>query len=198
MGFMPSIANECVHASSEGRLHFALPAEDLCDLVAVLRFVQQIETRMEAPLTEQKARPLIHSLRPGNAGQFNLDHYSEVLAKRFTKTFEAALKKKVEGVSAKYRRQVRDLLAQRAVTAERPAFQGANPASEPADVAALLRFAIENESNVDMHYLRATQKETVERVRPESLNNDKLFAFSESRQSYCAYRLARVRSARLL
>ena len=198
MGFMPSVENEHIHPTSEGRLHFTITPEDLSSLMAVLRFVRQIEDDLDSQLTEGKARQLVDNLRPVNLAQFNLSHYSETLCKRFSKIFEGAVKKKIDSVSSKYRKQIRDFLAQRMSSKERASYQGANPATETEDIARLVRFAIENESSVEMQYVRSTQEEIVERARPESLNGDKLFAFSERTQSYCAYRLARVRSAKLV
>ena len=198
IGFMPSIDSEYAHATSEGRLHFTITPEDMCSLIGILRFVLSIEGELDAPLTEEKARPLVHSLRPSNHGQYNLNHYSEILAKRFEKNFEGALKKKIGAVSSKYRKQLREFISQKASSKDRAAYSGANPASEPDDIGRLVRFAIENESTVEVLYVRTTQEEITERVRPESLNGDRLFAFCEGRQSYCAYRMTRVKSARLI
>lgn len=198
MGFMPSIDSEYVHATSEGRLHFTVTPEELCDLLAILQFVQQMEKTLEAPVAEDRARPLLHSLRPTNLARFNLSHYGDVLANRFQKAFEAALKKKTDAVSGKYRKQIRDFLAQRPRTKEQAGYQGPNPAEQAEDIVRLIRHAIEHEMSIDIQYARLAEGESAERVNPESLNGDRLYAFSEARQAYSAFRLSRIKAAKLL
>ncbi|HUT25045.1 MAG TPA: helicase-associated domain-containing protein, partial [Sumerlaeia bacterium] len=197
LGFMPSIDNENVYASSDGRIGFSLSAEDLSALMGVLRFTLQVERELSANLTEEKARSLLHGLLPTNHAQFNLNRLSEAMSKRFEKRFEAALKRKIQSVAGKYRRQIKEFLAQQEPAASRPVYTGPDPATNTKDIRELLEFAIDNESAVALQYLRATNEEIVETVKPESLNGDKLFAFCEQRESYRAYRLKRIRSAGL-
>ena len=73
----------------------------------------------------------------------------------------------------------------------------ANPATATRDVRKLLRFAIENESSVQIKYKRNTNEEVLDAIQPESLNGDKLFPFSDQEQSYCAYRIKRILSVQL-
>ena len=106
-------------------------------------------------------------------------------------------KRKIQSVAGKYRRQIKEFLAQQEPAASRPVYTGPDPATNTKDIRELLEFAIDNESAVALQYLRATNEEIVETVKPESLNGDKLFAFCEQRESYRAYRLKRIRSAGL-
>jgi len=197
LGFMPSIDNENVYASSDGRIGFSLSAEDLSALMGILRFILQVERELGANLTEEKARSLLHGLLPANHAQFNLSRLSEAMSKRLEKRFEAALKRKIQSVAGKYRRQVKEFLAQQEPAKSRPVYTGPDPATNSEDIHELLEFAIDNESAVALRYLRATNEEIVETVKPESLNGEKLFAFCEQRRSYRAYRLKRIRSAGL-
>ncbi len=59
----------------------------------------------------------------------------------------------------------------------------------------MMRFAIEHEAQVKLVYSRSTGEEIEEVVTPESINGDKLFAFSDEQQSYCAYRMRRIVAA---
>jgi hypothetical protein len=194
---MPSVDNENVYASAEGRLRYALAPADLAALMAILRFVSGLEKELGADPTEDKAPPLLNLLRPSNYAQLNIDPQVETLCKRFEKVFETALEKKIEAATSKYRRQMRGVLAHKRPSRARPAYTGANPATTPEAVRGLLHFAIEHESVVSLQHRRSTGEEVVEYVRPESISGDKLYAFCEADQSYCAYRISRISSARM-
>jgi hypothetical protein len=197
LGFMPSVDNENVYASAEGRLRYALAPADLASLLAILRFVSGLEKDLGTDPTEEKAPPLLNLLRPSNYAQLNIDPQVETLCKRFEKAFEAALEKKIEAATSKYRRQMRGVLAHKRPARARPAYAGANPATTPEAVREMLHFAIEHESVVSLQHRRSTGEEVVEQVRPESISGDKLYAFCEEDQSYCAYRITRISSARM-
>jgi hypothetical protein len=197
-GFMPQIDNENVYASAEGRLRFSLAPEDLCSLLSVLRIVMFVEKELDVSLTDDKARALVQSLRPSNQAQSRLQHSIDVLSKAFEKNFQDALKRKLDAVARKYRKQMHEFLAQKAPSRERAAYSGANPATDAQDIRKLIRFAIDNDTTILLRYVRTTRDEVEETVRPESLNNEKAFAFCEDRQSYCAYRLSRILLARLI
>ncbi|MFW6303679.1 MAG: helicase-associated domain-containing protein [Candidatus Sumerlaeota bacterium] len=197
MGFMPSVDSENVYTSSEGRLRFALPPDDLGALVALLRFVNHVEEQMETAITEDLVLPLLNAMRPSNHAQMNISRHSEVLYKKFQKLFDAALEKKIDSVANKYRRQMREFLQQKSPNRERPTYTDANPATRSSDIRKMLRFAIEHEAQLHLVYQRSTGEEIEEIVTPESINGDKLFAFSDEQQSYCAYRIRRIVSARM-
>ncbi|MBN1867685.1 helicase-associated domain-containing protein [Candidatus Sumerlaeota bacterium] len=196
-GFMPQIDNENVYASAEGRLRFSLAPDDLCSLLSILRFVLSVEKELGVSLTDDKARALAHSLRPSNHAQSRLQHSTDVLSKVFEKNFQDALKRKLDAITRKYRKQMNEFLAQKSPSRDRAAYAGANPATETPDIRKLIRFAIDSDATILLRYVRTTRDEIEETVRPESLNNEKVFAFCEDRQSYCAYRVSRILLARL-
>ena len=153
---------------------------------------------MGAAITEDMALPLMHVLRPAQQAHLNVGNLISVLSKRFEKNFADALEKKVNTAASKYRKQMRDLMAQRSSSTRRhPTYAHANPATDEQDIRKMLHFAIEQETEVELRYMNSSQEEIVERVRPESLNGEKIHAFSEDAQAYCAYRLARIRSAKI-
>ncbi len=197
MGFMPSVDNENVYTSSEGRLRFSLTPDDLGVLMALLRFVTHVEKDLKVNLTDEKTLSLLNTLRPTNQAHLNIEHYISVLSSRFEKSFQGALKKKLDSVASKYRRQMREFLARKSASRETNRYPDANPATATRDVRKLLRFAIENESSVQIKYKRNTNEEVLDAIQPESLNGDKLFAFSDQEQSYCAYRIKRILSVQL-
>jgi hypothetical protein len=195
IGFMPSVDSENVYTSSQGRLRFALPADDLGALMAMLRFVKHVEEEMENEITDDLVLPLLNAVRPSNHTQMNINRHSEVLYKNFQKAFDTALQKKLDSVANRYRKQMREFLQQKSPNRERPSYSDANPASSADDIRRMMRFAIEHEAQVKLVYSRSTGEEIEEVVTPESINGDKLFAFSDEQQSYCAYRMRRIVAA---
>lgn len=197
LGFMPSVDSQNVYVTAEARLRFALTPNDLAILMGILHFVRSVEEELGEDLTEGKCLPLLNMLRPSTHGQINIDHSTDVLAKRFEKAFENAMKKKINAVANKYRRQMRDFLSQKAPAKAVSTTTLVNPATTEDDVRKLLLAAIEAETRVEILYKRPTGEEANETVLPESLNGDKLYAFSDQIQSYCAYRTRRIVTARI-
>ena len=197
IGFMPSVDSENVYASGDGRLRFSLEASDLGALLAILRFVRHLESELGVDPTEEHAEPLLNLLRPANHSHRSAEEHADAMCKRFEKTFDAALKKRLNAVANKYRRQMREFLSQESTAPARPTYTDSNPAATPRDIRKMLRFALQHEMDVQMNYKRSTGEEAPDKVQPESLSGDKLFAFSEKEQSYCAYRVSRIVSARM-
>lgn len=195
MGMMPALDNQNVYKTSEGRLHFSLNADDFAALMAVVKFAVRVEETMDADLTEGRARPLLHSLAPASQGHLNVQETQEKMAERFAANFEAGLKKKTDVLTEKYRSQMRQFLSNHSPSGERHPYEGVNPATRRADIRKLIHFAIDRETVVRLRYLSTTKEETVEEVRPESINGDRVHAFCESRQAYCGYRLSRIQWA---
>ncbi|HBF35327.1 TPA: hypothetical protein DDW35_12270, partial [Candidatus Sumerlaeota bacterium] len=180
MGLLPVRDSENVHATSDGRIQFSLKREDFGLLLALLETLLSLEKTLGAPITEDMALPLMHVLRPAQQAHLNVGNLISVLSKRFEKNLEAALEKKVNTAAGKYRKQMRDLMAQRSTNSRRhSAYADANPATDEQDIRKLLHFAIEQETEVELRYMNSSQEEIVERVRPESLNGEKIHAFSE-------------------
>ena len=197
LGFLPTVDNENVYSTQEGRLRFSLKRDDFGVLMAILQFVLAAEKAIGSTLTEDRTRPLLHALRPANHAYLNVGHFADVLCKQFEKNFDEALQRKINGIANKYRKQMRGFLAQRGAPKGAFAYPGINPATADAEIRKMLRFAADQDRTVQLRYTNASKEEIVETVRPESLDGDKLYAFSEETQSYCAYRIARILSTRL-
>ncbi|MFP4380218.1 MAG: helicase-associated domain-containing protein [Candidatus Sumerlaeia bacterium] len=198
LNFMPTVDSESVCVQPDGRLRFALTQDQLGSLMALLEFVMLMENEMDVNLTEDAVRPLLHALRPASHPSANVEHFAQVKAASYEKKFEAAINKKLNAVANKYRKQMREFLAHRPASKPHVAYSDANPATKPKDIKKLLRFAIDEDSQVQVRYTNSSKEELVEVVTPESLNGDKLFAFCEERQNYCAYRIARIVSVELV
>jgi hypothetical protein len=198
LSFMPVVDSESVCVTSDGRLRFALNRDQLGKLMALLEFVLLMENEMGVEMTEDTARPLLHTLRPASHSGGNVGQFADVQASAYMKKFDAAINKKINAVANKYRKQMREFLAHRPATKPHIAYSEANPATDPKDVRKLLRYAIDHDNQVRVRYHNTSREEIMEVLAPESLNGEKLYAFCEERQNYCAYRIARILSAELV
>lgn len=198
-GFMPRLASEFVHVSTEEVYHLSLGKEDMYTLLAAMRFLQSVEEVAGTTLTDNKVTPLLERLKPDPRAYAALALLADSLVKTWAKNYEDSMKARLEEVRDKYRSQMT-----RMVTTVAPkrttkyAFDGPNPARDPDDIRKLIEFSIENEFEVEMLYAKADGSETTERVVPQSNEQGRIYALNRSGNTYRAYRLERVLRARLI
>jgi hypothetical protein len=199
LGFMPQLESEQVHLTTEGRYHFSLTKEDLYYLLGALQFILAVENDLGTSLTDDRVAPLLERLKPDTKSSYNLTFYAETIAKGFHKKFQSAMKKKMSEATTKYKKQISRLLTSTSPRApSKYSFPGPNPSSKKADVRSMIDFAIDNTFELEIKYLKASDEEVEEVVEPESVDNDKLYAYCEKRDSYSVYRLDRIQQTRLL
>ena len=78
-----------------------------------------------------------------------------------------------------------------------PDFAGPNPAAHPTDVRRLIQHAIENESRVEIAYRHLKNGPIRDTIEPESITNDKVYAFSDDRNENATFAISRIRRAKL-
>ncbi len=199
LGFMPRMDSERIHITSEGKFHLTLKREDLYYLIATLRFILTIEEELGASLTEDKVASLLEHLKPDASAYYQLNFFADALCKTFTKHFHSALKKKINAVTSKYKKQVSSLIA---TTVPRLptkySFNGPNPATRLPDIRDMVDFAMDNDFQIEIDYLTTSNRQIKEVVSPESLDNDKLYAFCEKRDVYKIFNLKRIKKATLI
>ena len=199
LGFMPQLDSERVHVTTDQKYHLTLSREDLYYLIASLRFLLYIEDNLDASLTEDKAAPLLEHLKPDPSTFYQLNFYAEALYKSFCKHFHSAMKKKIGSVTSKYKKQVSSLLATAVPrTPTKYSFGGPNPARKISDIREMVDFAMDHDFQMEIEYLTTSKKEIKEKISPESLDNDKLYAFCEKKDVYKIFSLKRIKMATLL
>jgi predicted DNA-binding transcriptional regulator YafY len=197
MGFMPRIDSDSLYVTNDGLFQITLRAEELYDLLALVRFAIMLEEECATGLFEDRARPVFQRLSSASQEKFNPKFYAESIAKAFFANWEKQHKKLMDEATRKYRKQVSRLASQ--VPRGRPSrsFKGANPASDPADILKLLRHAIEHELPVKIDYIRSTGERIVEKIEPEGLQDKKVYAFCPDHDQHHIYATERIQSATL-
>jgi len=199
LGFMPQLDSERIHVTTEQKYHLTLSREDLYYLIACLRFLQHIEEDLGSTLTEDKVAPLLEHLKPDPSTFYQINFYADALFKSFEKHYQNAMKKKITSVTSKYKKQVSSLIATSVPkTPTKYSFDGPNPATKISDIRDMVDFAIDNDFQMDIEYLTTNRKKIKEVVSPESLDNDKLYAFSEKHDVYKIFSLKRFKKATLI
>jgi len=199
LGFMPQLDSERVHVTSDQKYHLTLSREDLFYMIASLRFILFIEEQVNANLTEDKVAPLLEHLKPDPATFYQINFYAEALYKSFCKHFQSALKKKIGLSTSKYKKQVSSLLA--TAVPRMPtkySFSGPNPASKQEDICDMIDFAMDHDFQMKIEYLTTSDKKIKEKINPESLDHNKLYAYCEEKDVYKVFRLKRIKKAHLL
>jgi predicted DNA-binding transcriptional regulator YafY len=119
----------------------------------------------------------------------------ESIAKAFHANYEKLLKKAVSDETRKYRKQVTRLMNQVPRNKSGTAFKGENPTSDAAEIQRMVKFAIEHEAPVKIHYLRSSGTAIDEVIEPEALQEKKLYAFCPGQDEHHVYALDRIQNA---
>jgi len=199
LGFMPRLETiGSREASKDASYQFTLGQEELYTLLAVLNYCQLVEEEIGLSLTGDKIPALLERLRPEGPGAFNVTQFGESIGREFAKKFQGALRKRIEEIQSKYKRQVSRLVSALPSEPAHGAFHGPNPASERDDMLEMADFAVEREVPIEIVYARPDRESLVEKVVPKKIVGDRIYAFSEKRKRLRSYRLERVRQIRLL
>jgi hypothetical protein len=196
---MPRLASEHVHVVSEDTYHLSLSKEDMYTLFAALRLILGIEEVIGVNMTEDKIAPLKERLKPDPKVFYSLNQLSDSLMKTWLKNFEESTRTRIEELKTKYKDQLsRIVSASQPRRATKYSFSGPNPAKEKDDVVAMIKFAVENEFDMEIEYVKADGSEITEIIRPENLEHEKLYAHCRARDTYAVYRITRILKAKLI
>jgi hypothetical protein len=199
LGHTVSVDGEAAVPNSAGRVSISLSERDLMAVIAALSFTADLERDLGIDLSEGRMRTVAHRLEPGGPRQETLLKYAETLASKFRRRHDLAVRRRIEQATERHRAQVAKLMD---TAVRRPRgrhqFEGANPATENEDVRSLMDFAIENELPVQIRHRSSSNKLILEKLKPESLEGERVYAFSGSRETHSLLRLDRIVEARLL
>ncbi|HQH12029.1 MAG TPA: hypothetical protein PLS31_06310, partial [Candidatus Sumerlaeota bacterium] len=65
-------------------------------------------------------------------------------------------------------------------------------------IRAMVEFAIEHDFQIEIDYLTTSTKMISELVKPESIEEDKIYGFCEKHDSYKVFNLKRVKKSKLI
>ena len=199
MGYMPRLDSVSGRADpKEASYQFVLSQEDLYTLLAMLNYCLSVEEELGVSLTGDKIPALLERLRPEGRGAFNVTQFADSIGRELTKKFQNALRKKLDEIQSKYKRQVSRLVSSLPAEPSRTTFQGPNPATERDDMLDMVDFATRRELPVEIVYNRPKNEPLVEKVLPKKIMGDRIYAFSERRKRFRAYHLERIEQIRLL
>jgi hypothetical protein len=197
MGFMARVASDTVHVTGEGLFHVTLRPEELYEVLAFLSFAQHIEERYDGNIFEGRIRPIIEKLSQDAQGELNPDYYVEPLLKTFQRNYEQVIGKQQDDEKRKLKKQVNRLLTRVPRKREPIRYTGENPTSDPQGVIRLVRFAIEHEMQVKIHYRRSTGEEIDEVIEPESVQGQRIYALCPEQDEHHIYVVNRILQATL-
>lgn len=200
IGFMPRLGSEHVHIKDDDRFHISLPREDMYTLIAAVRFAMECRDGRGITVAEERLSPLLERLKPDPRTFAALNDLAEPLVRTWIRASESSIEARIEEVQGKYQSQITKFVAAavpRGVTKHH--FDGPNPAEEEADIERLLDFAVENEFEVEIQYVKSNRDEVSEVVAPESVERDRLLGRCRSRDNaFAVYKIDRIMRAKLL
>lgn len=195
MGYMPRVASDTLHVTGEGLFHLTVRPEELYDLLAILNFAEGVEEEAGGGIFEERLRPLLERLTIGAKGDFNPEPYVKPLLSTFRKNFEKRAGRQKDEENRKLKKQVNRLLTRSPRRSAPLRYTGENPTSDPGGVVKMIKFAIEYEMQVKIHYQRSTGAEVDEVIEPESLQTERVYAFSPDDNEHHTYAVGRILKA---
>lgn len=196
LGYMPKIDSDSLYVTNEGLFQITLRAEELYDLLAILQFAIMMEEENGTTIFEDRVRPLFQRISSNSQDKFNPKFYAESIAKAFYSNYDKLLKKTVSDETRKYRKQVTRLMSQvprnKSGTA---AFKGENPATDPGEIQRMIKYAIEHEAQVKIHYTRSSGTAVDELIEPEALQDKKIYAFCPGQDEHHVFAIDRIQHA---
>ncbi|MCL5269502.1 MAG: helicase-associated domain-containing protein [bacterium] len=196
MGFMPSVDSDSLYVTNEGLFQVTLRAEELYDLLAVILFAIMMEEDAETTLFEDRIRPLYQRLANPAQERFNPKFYAESIAKTFFSNYEKMLKKYADDSTRKFRKQINRLISQVPRTrGGSHGFKGENPTGDPAEIQRMIKYAIEHEAQMKIHYIRSTGNPDDLVIEPEALQDKKVYAYCPKQDEHHVFALDRIENA---
>ncbi len=200
IGFMPRLASEHVHVKDDDLFHLSLSREDMYTLIAAVRYALECKDARGVPAAEERLAPLLERLKPDTRTFMALNDLAEPLLRMWLRASDSAVEAQVQAVEEKYQAQLKSFVSASVPRGlSRHSFDGPNPAEEIDDIERLLKFAIENEFDVEIEYVKSNREEVREVVTPESVERLRLLGRCRSRDNaFAVYKIDRINSAKLL
>ncbi len=200
LGFMPRLGSEHVHVKDDENYHLSVSREDMYTLIAAVKYTMGARDGRGKGLAEDRLMPLLERLKPDPRTASALEDLAEPLVRTWTKATENSVERRIEEATSQYKSQLSRIVSTTVPRGlSRHSFDGPNPAVEEEDIERMLDFAVENEFEVEIEYIKSNREQVKEVVAPESVERDRLLGRCRSRDNaFAVYKIERITQARLL
>ncbi|MDK2970278.1 MAG: hypothetical protein PWP23_33 [Candidatus Sumerlaeota bacterium] len=199
IGFMPRLESQHVHIKDDDRYSLSLTRDDMVKLIAALRYTMSAENERGQLVAYDRLSPLLERLKIDPRSFAALDDLAAPLVSTWKHASANAVEARVEEVRREYDSQINHLVSTPVPSGpSKYTFEGPNPASKSVDVRRMIDFAIENDFEMEIDYVKANQDEVREIIGPESFERDRVYAHCRTRDAYSVYRVDRIHKARLV
>lgn len=201
IGFMPRLASEHVVMKDDDQFHLSLQREDMYTLIAAVKYAMEARDAKGVAVAEDRLAPVLERLKPDSRAFAGLDNEAQLLLSTWVKAVETARSAELDKVKDQYQSQLSKIVSTTAATrgVSKHHFKGPNPASEEEDIEKMLDFAVENEFEVEIKYVKSNRSEVSEIVAPEGVERDRLLGRCRSRENaFAVYKIDRILESRLL
>lgn len=200
IGFMPRLGSEHVYMKEDEMFHLSLSREDMYALIAAVRFTRELRDARGNSVTEERMVPLLERLKPDPRTFAALNDLAEPLLNTWIRAQRAATESHVEQVKNKYQSQITRIVSSTVPRGmSKHSFDGPNPSTNQEDIERMLDFAVENEFDIEIQYVKNNRDEVREVVAPESIERDRLLGRCQSRNNaFAVYKIDRIMESKLV
>ncbi|MCC5877499.1 MAG: hypothetical protein JJU11_14865, partial [Candidatus Sumerlaeia bacterium] len=151
-------------------------------------------------VAEDRLAPVLERLKPDSRIFAGLENEANLLLSTWVKAVETARSAEIDKVKDQYQSQLSKIVSTTATRGvSKHHFKGPNPAKEEEEIEKMLDFAVENEFEVEIKYVKSNRSEVSEVVAPEGVERDRLLGRCRSRDNaFAVYKIDRILEARLL
>ncbi len=200
IGFMPRLESEHVRTGDQETFHLTLSKEDFYTLIACVRFAMETRDARGVPVAEERLSPLLERLKTDPRTFGSLNNLADPLLKTWKKALNQSMERQLDEVKSRYQSQLTQIVSSTVPRGlSKHNFSGPNPATDEDDIEQMLDFAVENEFEVEIEYVKNNRQQVSEIVFPEGVERDRLLGRCRSRDNaFAVYKIDRVTKAKLL
>jgi len=199
IGFSPQIESEHVHIVEDERFNLSLTKDDMVRLIAAVKYASGVKDEKGRDIAHDRLLPLLERLKSDPRTFKSLGDLAEPLVQSWTKANALVTEARVAAVHREYDAKINHLVTTSAPkTTSKFNFDGPNPASEVDDILKMIEFAIDNEFEMEIEYIKANRDEVTETIAPESLERERVYAHCRTRDAYSVYRIDRIMKSSLV
>ncbi len=181
-------------------LFVELSKNELQNITASLSFIEWLDKYLGTTISDERLRDVLSHLTDHISFTNLVEEKSKLILQEYIGRARFALDQKVTEQTETFKTKL-ERLAQFSIdqrTDKAAKYQGQNPATTREDIEALCHYAIDNELELHIRYLKKNNEDSSINISPRALESGKVYAMNLDTEAEAVFALDRVAQARFL